>query len=611
MTDQKRRRILVVGADGADPIILQRLMASGQLPNLARLRTRGAFAPLLTTFPPISPVAWTSFLTGVSPARHGIHDFVTKATAAYRPTLGMFTVSAGEHGLPAYRSRRQVPTLGQMLTTAGHRSFTLRVPGDFPPDPVNGGVLAGLGMPDIVGSFGTSALYVTDRDTVKAQVKPLRQAPGGWLHGDLDGPAGTSSTLTCRVEGNQLRVVVSLDDLTTLAALTPGQWSDWLPVAFTLADGAPVEGIYRLKLLRLSGEIVEIYRTPIQCAPHAPLYPLTTPPDLAPHLADALGPFATLGLPADQTGLQQNFLSPETFLQGANHAWEEQAAIVHHLMIREEWDVFIAHYFAIDNAQHAFWRAMDSAHPVHDPDEAARFGDEIARAYRWVDRQVGELLSLAGDDVTVIVASDHGGVPIYRWFYLNVWLREQGYLHAMEDSTGKTRVDWTRTRACGFGTGGIFMNIQGRDPQGLIAPGDEYEALRGELAANLLALTDPDTGQQVVKAVLRGEEVYPGAQPGTVPDLLLALTPGYSLGRGEALGQVGDKPTLETNHTWWSGGHEGPYLPQDIPGVLLMAGPDISPGTRFEAPRIIDIAPTILRLLDLDVPSHIQGRSLL
>lgn len=618
MTDKRKRRILVIGADGADPAILQRLMEAGQVPNLARLRARGVCAPLLTTFPPVSPVAWTSFLTGVGPARHGVRDFVSKAPGAYQPTLGMFTVAAGDHGLPTYCSRRRALTLGQMLTAAGRRSFTLRVPGDFPPDPVNGGVLAGLGMPDIVGSFGTSALYTTEPEAPrftqvkdKSQVKPLRPASGGWLHSDLDGPARTSSSLICRAEGSQLRVAASPDDLTVLATLAPSQWSDWLPVTFALADGTRVEGIYRLKLVRLVGEAVDLYCTPIQCAPHAPLYPLTAPPDLALCLADALGPFATLGLPADQAGLQKNLISPETFLEGADHAWDEQAAIIRHLLVGEEWDLFIAHYFAIDNAQHMFWRAMDAAHPAHDPAEVARLGDQVARAYRWLDRQAGELLSLVGDGVTVIVASDHGGAPIYRWFYLNAWLREEGYLHTTPGSEGKAHVDWTRTRACGFGSGGIFVNVRDRDPQGLVAPGDEYEALRSELATRLLALTDPQTEGPAVKAVLRSEQVYPCARGGEVPDLLLALARGYGLGRGEALGQVSDRPVLETNHTWWSGGHEGPYLPQDIPGVLLMTGPGIPPDSQLNAPRIIDVAPTILRLLGVDVPPHMEGQALL
>lgn len=618
MTAPNRRRVLVIGADGADPTIMQRLMRADQLPNLARLQAQGIYAPLLTTFPPVSPVAWTSLLSGVRPAAHGVRDFVTKAPGAYRPTLGMFTVAAGRYGMPIYRRRRQVPTLGQMLTAAGLRSFTLRVPGDFPPEPVNGGVLAGLGMPDLVGSFGTSAVYTTEPEAprfvqvkAKSQIKPLHQTADGWLQGNLDGPASTVNTLTCRIEDNRLHVVSSPDDPTPIVSLSTGQWSNWLSATFTLANVTHIEGIYRLKLEHLAGEAVDLYCTPIQCAPRAPLYPLTAPPDLAPRLADVLGPFATLGLPADQAGLQQNLVSLQTFLEGAEHAWNEQASIVRHLLVSEEWDLFIAHYFVIDNAQHMFWRAMDPTHPAHDPAEAARFGDEIARAYRWLDRRAGELLSLLNHDVTVIVVSDHGGTPIYRWFYLNTWLQEQGYLHTVPGNQGPVRVDWTRSQACGFGTGGVFLNVRGRDPQGFVAPGSEYETLRDDLSTRLLALIDPETGGSVVKAVLRAERVYPGVPIGQVPDLLLALWPGYGLGRGEALGQVGGKAVLETNLTRWSGGHEGPYLPQDIPGVLLMAGPGISPGSQFNPPRIIDVAPTILRLLGVPVPPHVEGRALL
>ena len=592
MVKNKPHRVLVIGADGADPAITEQLMAAGQLPNLTRLRARGLFSPLITTFPPVSPVAWTSFLTGVGPVRHGLRDFVSKAPGAYRPTLGMFSVTAGEHGLPEYHSRRQSPTLGQILTAAGRRSFTLRVPGDFPPSMVNGGVLAGLGMPDIAGSFGTSAFYTTEQSRVKGQIKLLRREANGGLRGELEGPVHTTAPLYLPPVSQ--------------GGLEVGQWTGWLPATFSLPDGASVEGIYRLKLLRRDGETVELYRTSIQCAPHAPLYPLTSPPDLAPRLAGALGPFATLGQPADQSGLQNGLISAETFLESAYQAWDEQAILTRHLLAGEEWDLFIAHYFAIDVAQHAFWRAMDSAHPAHDPDQAARFGHEIARAYRWVDQQVGDLVQLAGDAVTVIVLSDHGGTPINRWFYLNSWLREHGYLYEH-----KGRVDWSRTRACGFGTGGIFLNLRDREARGIVAPGDEYNALRDELAARLLSFTDQESGGRVVKAVLRGQEVYPGARPGEVPDLLLALHPGFGLGRGEALGRVQDKPAVECNRSWWSGGHEGPYLPQDIPGILLMAGPGLLPGSQFDNPRIIDIAPAILHLLGVDVPPQMKGRPLI
>jgi len=109
-TRGNRRKVLVIGVDGADPLMLKRLLRAGDLPHMAKLISTGSFGPLETTFPPVSPVAWGSFLTGVSPARHGIRDFVTKAPGTYRPTIGLFTISADASGLPVYTSRRRAPS---------------------------------------------------------------------------------------------------------------------------------------------------------------------------------------------------------------------------------------------------------------------------------------------------------------------------------------------------------------------------------------------------------------------------------------------------------------------------------------------------------------------
>lgn len=153
-------------------------MSQGRLPNLSRLCARGTWGALKTTFPPVSPVAWMTCLTGAPPAAHGIRDFIRKSDDTYLPTIGLFHVRTGSDGLPVYRSRRQVPTIGERLSESGRTSYLLQVPGTFPPHPIRGGMLAGFGMPDLVGSFGVSAWYTTDVEGKQAA------APEGteWIH---------------------------------------------------------------------------------------------------------------------------------------------------------------------------------------------------------------------------------------------------------------------------------------------------------------------------------------------------------------------------------------------------------------------------------------------
>ena len=640
-------RLLVIGADGMDPAILERLVAQGQLPHLACLLAEGAFGRLATTFPPVSPVAWTSFLTGQPPAQHGIWDFVTKAPRSYRPTIGLFEISVGQDGLPRYHRRRRALTLGQRLTAAGRRCLTLRVPATFPPDPDDGEMLAGFGMPDLVGSFGTSAVYTTYPDDERFRrvrdrrlVRPLEPAGDGWYEASIPGPADTTASLFFKLvgrpsptpgpslsrlddrrgrgvapspvarsagegrtgegvggEGRILLIASRPAEEAVLLALSPGQWSSWLTMAFQVPGRGAVSGILRLKVLALADDYIAVYRTPVQCDPRAPLYPLTAPPELASELAAALGLFATLGLPADQTGLQQGLIDEDTFLEDAYHAWEEQRRIVRYLLQQRDWDCLIAHFFTIDVAQHLFWHHADPAHPAHDPALAARYGDEIARAYRWLDTVVGELLALVDEDTTVVVVSDHGGAPIYRHVYLNAWLRERGYLQAGEGKGQEKPVDWEHTRAVGFGTGGIFLNVRGREPRGVVELGPEYGALRQEIATALLNWRDPQTGQPVVKEVLFREQYCAGSESPGLPDLWPAFQRGYGLGRGEALGRVREEPVVEPNRETWSGGHEGPYLPEDIPGVVIIRGPGCPARTTLEGMRITDLAAILLDMI--------------
>jgi predicted AlkP superfamily phosphohydrolase/phosphomutase len=617
------RRVLVIGADGADPAILHRLLGAGTLPNLARLVSTGSFGPLETTFPPVSPVAWSSFLTGVGPARHGIRDFVTKAPGTYRPTIGLFNISTDAAGLPVYTSRRRALTLAQVLGGNGRISFLLRVPGTFPPDPTHGGTLAGLGMPDLRGSFGTSALYTTDPDQKRGLVSgeqlPVHvlspDGAGRW-HSIVEGPGSVTVPLHCRMASGRLSI--TLDDAPNpISALKVGEWSEWLRVAFPVSGQDDVSGLCRFRVLIMNAHRVELYRTAVQCAPDAPLFPLSEPAGFAADLASRVGPFATLGLSADETGLRQGLITPSVFLEDAYHGWEEQAAIAETVVRERDWHLCVVHFFTIDNVQHLFWHYQDPQHPAFMAEGAAQYGGEIERAYRWVDAQVGRLLELVGEDTVGMIVSDHGGTPIRRHVYLNAWLQGQGYLQSSEPPSPTegprkvSHIDWERTRACMFGTGSIWLNVRGREPRGTVAPGPEYEVLRQRISDDLLAWRDPETGEAVIKAVLRGEEVYGESARKGGPDLVPALRLGYGLGRGESLGRVvSGVPLIEPNRSQWSGGHEGPYLPGDVPGVLLVAGPGVRRGAELGGARLIDVAPTILHLLGEAVPASMEGRVL-
>lgn len=623
--------MLIVGADGADPRIAARLMAEGKLPHLADLCARGAWGPLQTTFPPVSPVAWMTCLSGRPPAVHGIHDFITKADDSYLPTIGLFHVRSGPGGIPIYASRRTAPTLAEWLAEAGKKAYILQVPGTFPPMPVNGGVLAGFGMPDLVGSFGVSAWYTTDAEGKKASARKLAAAPdgveliqpleavgGGVWRGQIAGPGKTTQgfTLYRSDEGAAL----ALDAGYGLAGagfadakLGVGEWSEWLRLHFDVPGVGRVPGLCRFKLVSL-GQHVELYRTAVQCTPDMPLFPLSEPPGFGAWLQDRVGPFATIGMPADLDGVRRGVVDYDTFLEDAYFNWERQVEMALRLSSGENWDLLFTHLFTLDNVQHLFWHAQDGQHPAYTAEAAQRYGSEIEKAYQWIDAQVGRLVDAAGPDTTVLLVSDHGGLPIYRLVYLNAWLRAQGYLQPREtDEPGRAlKFDWDRTRAAMFGTGGIWLNVQGRDPRGVVDPGAAYEALRHEIAHKLLAWCDPTDGRPVVKQVFWGENVFGEGARQHGPDLITAFHPGYGLGRGEGLGRVmSSTPLIVDNHTPWTGGHEGPYLPSDAAGLGVFCGPAFAAGSLTDGAGLLDIAPTVLDVLGVDGGASMPGRSLL
>jgi hypothetical protein len=348
-------------------------------------------------------------------------------------------------------------------------------------------------------------------------------------------------------------------------------------------------------------------------------------------------------MPTDLDGVRRGVVDPATFLEDAYANWEQQVEMTLQLMADPSWDLLMTHLFTADNVQHLFWHCQDPQHPAYQAHQD-RFADEIERAYRWLDAQLGRLLERVDAHTAVIVVSDHGGLPVYRLFYLNAWLLAHGYLFPRERRGQGTasRLDWTRTRAAMFGTGGIWLNVQGREPRGNVPPGAAYEALRQEIAQALYAWPDPQTGQPVVKRVLFGEEVWGPQARESGPDLIPALQPGYGLGRGEGLGQVMlDTPPVVPNPGPWSGGHEGPYLPSDVPGIYVLSrgGPPCPPRragsdrSRSHEPRpdrpeprpdrragteprpdrpvsLHDIAPTALHLLGIENAAGMEGRSL-
>jgi predicted AlkP superfamily phosphohydrolase/phosphomutase len=282
---------------------------------------------------------------------------------------------------------------------------------------------------------------------------------------------------------------------------------------------------------------------------------------------------------------------------------DRRFALAEHLLETRPWQLFALVEMGPDRMHHGFWKYMDAAHRKHEP--GSPYEDAILDYHRHVDGLIGRLLRHADDETVVLVASDHGAKRLDGGIRVNEWLRREGLLATLAEPEGvcsprDVGIDWSRTVA--WGEGGyyarVFLNVRGREPEGTVAP-EDYERVRGELASRLAAIPD-DRGEPIPTAVYRPEDVYPEVK-GVAPDLIVVF--GDLLWR--SVGTIGGDEGVHTfeNDT----GPDDANHAQD--GLYVIAGPGIAARGRADA-HLLDVAPTALELLGLDVPADMRGRSL-
>ena len=261
------------------------------------------------------------------------------------------------------------------------------------------------------------------------------------------------------------------------------------------------------------------------------------------------------------------------------------------------------------------WRLIDPRHPLYDPALAAQFGDSIERVYRRADAFVGDVVKRIGPDVPVMIVSDHGFHSWRKAVNLDTWLVQNGYMVMKGQSADKKlsdlfgggtfweNVDWSRTKAYAMGIGQIYFNLRGRESQGIVSPGAEAKALADELAAKLLTMTDPEDGTKIIRAVYKRDDIYSGPFLSNASELQVGMDEGYRVSWQTTLG--GSPPGIVyKNDRKWSADHGG-YDFAITSGVFVSNRPIVT-----RDPRIIDIAPTVLKFFGLGIPSDIDGKPL-
>jgi predicted AlkP superfamily phosphohydrolase/phosphomutase len=510
----------------------------------------------------------------------------------------------------------------QYLDERGIPVTVFRIPSNFPPVTSTGKTFAGMGTPDLLGGYGTFSFHTDDPIFSLGPVNggaiyPV-QGAGDRIEAQLHGPVNTlrkenpELTIPFTVDRDPSEPVARFSIQDQQFILREHEWSPWIRITFKFIPGLEsITGICRFYLKQVRPQF-ELYVTPINIDPSNPALPLSTPEKYARELSRDLGYFYTQGIAEDTKALTSGLLNDDEYLEQAHIVFEEQRHLFEHELARFHTGLFFFYFSSLDQNGHMFWRATDPKSPAFDPELAAKHGEVLEDYYREMDGILGDALRAADENTTVLVVSDHGFAPFRRSFNLNTWLVENGYLVLRAGAIPQGRdifkdADWSKTRAYGLGLNGLYLNLRGREKNGIVNPGAQAEELQREIAERLLAVRDsavhnPNDQQQVVTRVDRPAEVYSGPAVSMSPDFIVGYNRGYRVGWDSVLGGI-PAIVMEDNTQPWSGDHCMDFT--KVPGVVLS-----NHKIHAEHPALTDIAPTILAEFGIATPDTMKGHSI-
>jgi predicted AlkP superfamily phosphohydrolase/phosphomutase len=599
------KKVIVLGVDGMDPNFVERHWSA--LPNLARLRSRGSFSRLGTSTPPQSPVAWSTFITGLEPNAHGIFDFVHRDPSTLLPFSSMSRTEEPRYSLPLgpYRlplsgsqviSLRKGTAFWQTLSERGIPVTIVRMPTNYPPLE-SGHALSGMGTPDLEGTLSTFSFYTDDPEELTRSVSGGRivrvELRGTRIVLPIQGPPNSlrkdhrisTVDLVVDVDPEQPLARVAVAD--EVAIIREGEWSGWLAADFPLIPHlTSARGMFRVFARQLHPRF-ELYISPINIDPVAPVLPISAPASFGRTVANETGRYYTLGIPEDTSALRQNVFNLPQFLTQSRLVLDDERAQLRYALRHFERGLLFFYFSSVDQNSHMLWGR-------HEP--------ELLDVYRTVDECIGEVMQ-QDPTAELIVMSDHGFTAFDRAVHLNTWLYERGFL-ALNGPPGNDTVlgniDWSRTKAYAVGLNGLYLNLAGREKRGIVQPGSPREVLLKNLQEQLLAFRDPANGHQVV-ATAHATNADGGNAP-VAPDLIIGYSPGFRGSWQTALGGI-PPVVIEDNVDAWIGDHC--VNAADVPGVLFT-----NRQIHASHPKLQDITVSVLGLFGIRAASAMHGQSI-
>ncbi|HEV8635733.1 MAG TPA: alkaline phosphatase family protein, partial [Chloroflexota bacterium] len=521
------RRAIVVGMDGASMELVRRMVDEGQMPNVGRLMAEGAWREVVGVFPTLTPPGWTALWTGSWPGTHEVMDFNIRALGQplsqtvwginTRLSKSEYLWNALERGgkrailvkqemswPPTLRDGVQVEGTGPGVSNhhqiAGYHLFVAgrwarrRLEGHRDPETLDPSALQMVRDVDPVelgpGPDGTREAELVLRPLVRSQPRMRR------------GREGEPKRYRALIRDGRCRVLGAEGQ--ELANLAQGEWSDWRRDRFVI-DGQPVEGHVRFKLITLTGDSFELFVPQVWPVDGDWAYPA----GLAAELTERTGPFLQNPM-RDALGV----IDDDTYFELLEYHHEQLARVAHHLAATRPWELLVVETHASDYTSHFFLQHADE--PFRGPKGSSGAPSEVVvrcrrgveRTFASMDRLIGRLTELRDKETVFAVISDHGGTPTgHQPVDVGQVLVEAGLTVLKPDPpSGPEReaagaIDWSKTRAAAVGLVHVFVNLRGREPDGIVPP-EEYARVQREVIDALLDYRHPATGERAFALAL-------------------------------------------------------------------------------------------------------------
>lgn len=606
----KAQKVMIIGVDAPIAPRVRQFAAAGLLPTTKALLDRGVVAnQCMVPYPTITPPNWTTIVTGAWPGTHGITCF-----HVHNPGDPLDKIHAGFDSTDT-----QAEFLWNAAARADKRSIVLNYPSSWPPTMGEHGIqVGGAGLAvnewrchgqselpwDVRVDVSDSQLFATEAYPLSQQVTVA--APQGWANAPegavgefelrclgrhclqaLSGPTWHGLVVPTS-HGPELILCEGKDAAQPMCRLGVGQWSERIVRTFQTTGGEK-RAAFRFKLLELRTKQASSVEVKLFLSPLASLSGFTHPAGVADELAELdVIPWPNFGYEE----LNWDWVDDQTHLEIMRFNHDFMCATADHLLSQKPWDLFCTHLHCPDWAYHAFGNRLDPL-TSPSPETAARFAALEIEFYRQMDRYFETLLRHAGDDTLVIVVSDHGAQTTTGHVPVGKILEDAGltvYQPVGEDHVGPREIDWSRTRAVVQRSCYIYVNVQGRDPQGIVAPGPEYDQVVETILKALYDYTDPELGIKPISLALRARDARVlGLYGDRIGDVVYAV-------REERCGQHG--MVLPTARLGIG----------SIEGLFIMAGPGVAQGQELDRTVwLTDVVPTVCYLAEWPIPRQAEG----